>query len=196
MDWRVWGAVGWRVTGVRLKVFWNTGVLCTQDGSTLHTAKTVHACSYGSSTVPTTCPCLFRVCTSRNWAQKQTNSMPWMVICNWSDSAKILIGCTCCHFPGHSLERCLWLSIQGSSFFLLMCPELGKKGFSLQNASCKGCKSNTQSNTKKPSIAETTHSTCSLPWKPTPLPGAMTMQTLKEFYNLVSTLSTLSQHLV
>jgi hypothetical protein len=35
-----------------------------------------------------------------------------------------------------------------------------------------------------------------LPWKPTPLPGAMTMQTLKEFYNLVSTLSTLSQHLV
>jgi hypothetical protein len=77
-----------------------------------------------------------------------------------------------------------------------MCPELGKKGFSLQNASRKGCKFNTQSNTQKPSIAETTHSTSSLPGKPTPLPGAMTMQTLKEFYNLVSTLSTLSQHLV
>jgi len=75
-----------------------------------------------------------------------------------------------------------------------MCPELGKKGFSLQNASRKGC--NTQSNNQKPNIGETTHSTSSLPGKPTPLPGAMTMQTLKEFYNLVSTLSTLSQHLV
>ncbi len=77
---------------------------------------------------PTTLACLFRVCKSQNWGQKQANSMPWMMICSWPDSAKFLIGSTCCHFPGHSLEWCLWLSIQGSSFFSSDVSWAGKEG--------------------------------------------------------------------